>query len=386
MLYAKNIPGRLVIVSREDSVHAFAPDPLPPKMMLDPALISAVASATGALGELRGVGRNIPNPNIFIGPFMRREAVLSSRIEGTQADLEDVYAYEAGQLSIPASKSARRTDDAQEVFNYVRALNYGLQRVDTLPISLRLIRELHGILMEGVRGQASAPGEFRRSLNWIGSPDCELKDARFVPPPPHEMHKALNDFETYLHATDEYPPLMRLAFAHYQFETIHPFLDGNGRVGRLLVSLLLLEWELLPLPLLYLSEFFDKHKEDYVDLLFAVSTQGAWREWVMFFLQGVEEQSQSAIKKARDLQDLQAGWRDMLQQRERVPGWMLGLLDHLFERPILDAEEVQKKFDVSPPTARGALKRLEDLGILQEITGGKRNRMYAAEEIYITAQ
>ena len=254
------------------------PHPLPPELPFDAGLVNTLSDADRALGELAGLGRTLPNPQLLIAPFIRREAVLSSRIEGTQTDLTDLYAYEAGQLPLFAGlKMVPPESDVKEVTNYVRAMEYGLERLQTLPVSLRLIRELHGILMEGVRGDRATPGEFRRSQNWIGRPGCTLNEAEFVPPPVPEMHEALDAFEKYLHAGNTYPPLVRLAFIHYQFETIHPFLDGNGRIGRLLVTLLLVTWNLLPLPLLYLSAFFEQHRQAYYDLLRVVSEKGVAR-------------------------------------------------------------------------------------------------------------
>jgi Fic family protein len=219
-------------------------------------LTRTLTDAVQALSELAGIGRAISNPHLLINPFIRREAVLSSRIEGTQADIADLYAYQVGQLPL-ANMPSPPEADVKEVHNYVQALEYGLKRLETLPMSLRLIRELHARLMEGVRGEYATPGEFRRSQNWIGPANSNLNEAPFVPPPVPQMHEALNSLEEYLHRHDvTYPPLVRLAFVHYQFEAIHPFIDGNGRVGRLLISLLLVEWKLLPLPLLYLSAFF----------------------------------------------------------------------------------------------------------------------------------
>lgn len=250
---------------------------------MDLELVRTLSDADRALAELAGTGRNMPNPRVFISPFVRREAVLSSRIEGTEADIKDVYAFEAGQLPLPEPKAFPRRSDAQEVLNYVHALEYGLVRINEFPVSLRFIRELHEILMRGVRGEDYTPGEFRRTQNWLGAPGCSIEEATFVPPSVGKMHEALNLFEGYLHSEDPYPPLLRLAFVHYQFEAIHPFLDGNGRVGRLLLSLMLVNWGLLPHPLLYLSAFFERNRQDYYDLLLAVSTSASWREWVVFF-------------------------------------------------------------------------------------------------------
>ena len=361
----------------EAAYHAFVPNPLPPTLQLDTELFRTLSEADRALGELAGLGRVMPNPQLLIGPFIRREAVLSSRIEGTQATLADLYAYEAGQFSM---KSPALEADVREVHNYVRAMEYGLERIKTLPISLRLLRELHVHLMESMRGERATPGEFRRSQNWIGRPGCTLNDATYVPPPVAEMHEALDAFEKYLHAENEYPPLVRLAFIHYQFEAIHPFLDGNGRIGRLLISLLLVHWNLLPLPLLYLSAFFEHHRNDYYDLLLAVSARGAWREWTLYFLRGVTEQALSASSKTKHLQDLQAEWREKLQ-RARMSGLVFEIADFLFQVPILSAREVQERFKVSHPAAVQAMQRLEKRGILQETTGKERNRIYVANAI-----
>jgi Fic family protein len=383
----RNSPtGRLLRVGQGETAYwAFIPHPLPPLLPLDKELVYTLSEADRALGELAGLGRAMPNPHLFISPFVRREAVLSSRIEGTQTDIANLYAYEAGQRSLPGLNAAPPETDVREVLNYVRAMTYGLERLNTLPISLRLIRELHEHLMEGVRGERATPGEFRRTQNWIGRPGCTLNEAEFVPPPVIKMHKALDAFEKYLHSKDPYPPLARLAFIHYQFEAIHPFLDGNGRIGRLLLSLLLVSWNLLPLPLLHLSAFFEQHRQDYYNLLLAVSEQGAWREWVIFFLRGVAEQARDACIRAKQLQDLQTEWRRKLQQA-RVSGLVVGIADFLLERPILSASEVQKKFGVSHPAAIRALRRLEEMQILQEVTGKERNRLYLAKEIIKIAE
>lgn len=362
--------------------HAFVPNPLPPNLPLDTELVRTLSDTDRALGELAGLGRMIPNPHLLIGPFIRREAVLSSRIEGTQTDLKDLYAFEANQLNLNifGSTDPQRLSDVQEVANYVRAMEYGLERIKTLPISLRLIRELHERLMTGVRGEQATPGEFRRSQNWIGPRGCTLNQATYVPPPVNEMHEVLNAFQKYLHNDNENPPLVRLAFIHYQFEAIHPFLDGNGRIGRLLVSLLLVNWDLLSLPLLYLSAFFERYRQDYYDLLLGVSERGDWREWVLYFLRGVAEQARNASSSAKQLQDLQAEWRKLFQQA-RVSGLILGITDSLFQLPIISAQGIQSRFNVSHPTAVQAIQKLEKFEILQEITGRQRNRLYIAKAI-----
>jgi Fic family protein len=377
--------GRLMQVGRGDAAYwASVPNPLPPAWELDKGCILTLSEADRALGELAGLGRNVPNPNLLIGPFVRREAVLSSRIEGTQTGLAELYAFEVGQLPLPGFHGPPASD-LREVQNYALALEYGLQRVETLPISLRLVRELHERLLHGVRGEAATPGEFRRTQNWIGSPGCTLNDASYVPPPVHEMREALSALEKYLHARDEHPPLVRLALVHYQFEAIHPFLDGNGRVGRLLTSLLLVQWKLLPLPLLYLSAFFEKHRQEYYNLLLAVSQSGLWSEWVEFFLRGVSEQARDAIARAKRLQDLQREWQLKLRA-ERATGLVLDILDRLFETPIISANEATRAFHVSHQAVMPALRRLEQAGFLHEITGRQRRRVYIASEIVRTLE
>jgi Fic family protein len=299
-------PGRLLQVGKgEDAYWSFIPNPLPPSLQFSSEMVCALSNADRALGELAGLGRTLPS--LFIDPFICREAVLSSRIEGTQADIKDLYAYKAGQkLLYTGLKHTSSESDVKEVNNYVRALEFGLDRQKTLPVCLRLIREVHEILLEGVRGEKATPGEFRRFQNFIGLPGSTIKEARFIPPPPPpEMNEALDAFEKYLHSANLFPPLVRLALIHYQFEAIHPFGDGNGRVGRLLLSILLAKWNLLPIPLLYLSAFFEKYREQYSELLLSVSKYGTWDDWVIFVLHGIEEQARDACIRAKKLQDIQ---------------------------------------------------------------------------------
>lgn len=378
----RNSPsGRLVKVGKGKTAYwAFVPHPLPPTVAPDWTLTCAISETDRALSQLAGVGRTMPNPHLLIGPFVRREAVLSSRIEGTQTGIADLYAYQVGQLPLPGMVSAPPESDVKEVHNYVRALEYGLQRLETLPVSLRLIRELHARLMEGVRGEHATPGEFRRSQNWIGPPNCTLNEAPFVPPPVPQMHEALDAFEKYLHSNDVYPPLMRLALIHYQFEAIHPFIDGNGRIGRLLISLLLVEWGLLPLPLLYLSAFFCRHRQDYYDLLITVSEQGAWNEWTSFFLQGVTEQAHDAITRARRLQDLQTNWHERLTEA-RASALLLQLVDHLFDSPVITIPEAQRLLDVTYRSAKLNVEKLVDASILNQVGEADYGKTFVASEI-----
>lgn len=377
--FTPNSAGQVIRVGAGEAAYsAFVPAPLPPPLTLDPSLVRTLSEADRALGELAGLGRAIANPHLLIQPFIRREAVLSSRIEGTQADVTDLYAFEAGQLPLPGISSSTSEPDVREVLNYVHALEYGLERINELPVSLRLLRELHERLMHDVRGGRASPGEFRTTQNWIGG--NLPSDARFVPPPPAQMHDALDAFEKYLHADDGNPPLLKLGLIHYQFESIHPFVDGNGRIGRLLISLLLVHWNLLPLPLLYLSAFFERNRQQYYDHLISVSQKGSWENWLRFFLSGVAEQARDAVNRARQLQDLQAFWRNSLQE-SRATTLSLRLADHLFERPVISTTYIRERYGVALPTALRALRQLESLGIVKEVTGQFRNQRYIAEQI-----
>ena len=350
---------------------AFVPHPLPPALDWTPKVVAVLSDADRALGELAGLGRSLLNPHLLIAPFVRREAVLSSRIEGTQASLSDLYAYEAVRKTAP---------DVREVHNYVRALEYGLDRLQSLSLSLRLIREIHARLMEGVRGEVGTPGAFRRSQNWIGPPGCSLEDATFVPPPVREMMAALGALEGFLHRPSDWPPLARLGLVHYQFEAIHPFLDGNGRIGRLLITLLLCAEGLLPEPLLYLSAYFESRRQTYYDSLLAVSREGAWEAWLVFFLQGMAAQAEDAVARAQRLQDLRERYREQFQA-ERAAGRLLQMVDLLFVQPVTTMPQISAGLGVNYATATRYIKRLEDAGILREITGQARNRIYRADEV-----
>ncbi len=358
---------------------AFVPSPLPPKISLDLELLKSLSEADYALGELAGLGRNIPNPALLIRPFMRKEAVLSSRIEGTQADLKDVMFLEAEQQSLPGFEQ-KHTSDAQEVLNYVRALEWSLAQLDEFPMSLRLIRETHRRLIAGVRGDYAAPGEFRSTQNWIGPAGCTLEQATFVPPPPHEMQDALAAFEKYLHHGNSYPTLIRLGLIHYQFEAIHPFIDGNGRVGRLLLTLLLCQWNLLPQPLLYLSAFFERHRDEYYALLLAVSEKGHWEAWLRFFLTGVAEQAVTATTTATQLLDLKRELKDRVSQ-DSTSAQVLRLVDELFSTPILTIKQATELLESNYQAARRAIYTLVELGILNETPGRKRPKVFVAEDI-----
>lgn len=360
---------------------AFIPNPLPPELAPDAELTRVLADASYALGELSALGRMLPNPHLLMNPFIRREAVLSSRIEGTRASVADLYAYEAGQNHLSGFPSAAPAADVREVVNYVSALEYGLERLNTLPISLRLIRELHERLMRGVRGDQMTPGEFRRSQNWIGRPGCTLNDATYVPPPAPELDDALAAFETYLHAVDDpNAPLVRLAMIHYQFEAIHPFLDGNGRIGRLLLTLLLVSWNLLPLPLLYLSAYFERNRAAYYARLLAVTQHGAWRDWTVYFVLGVAEQSRDAAGRAKRLQDVRAAWHQQLI-KQHAPVRAIHLVDHLFDTPVLTIPRAQRLLNVTYHAAQNNVERLVAAGILRFAGESGQGKAFVADEI-----
>lgn len=371
-LFRESPAGR--VVRAESGYWAFVPNPLPPKIEWSSRLISALSTADRSLGELAGIGRTTENPHLLIVPFMRKEAVLSSAIEGTQASVSDLYAYEAEQLSF-----LERPTEVKEVYNYVRAMERGLERLKSLPVSLRVIRELHADLMWGVRGEYGTPGEFRRSPNWIGPPGCTLENATYVPPPPGEVVDAMGALEKFLHASAPLPPLIRLAMMHYQFEAIHPFIDGNGRVGRLLISLLLCEWGLLPEPLLYLSAYFEANRDRYSDLLLAVSQRGSWEDWLVFFLEAVALQSRDARLRLGRLQGLHREYRSRYQAKG--PARMLQVIDFLFARPVLSVSQLSSRLAVQFPVARRYIQRLEEDEVVVEITGKGRNRLYLARGI-----
>lgn len=362
--------GRLV--TTVGGAAAFVPSPLPPELNLSWTLTDALAKAQGAVGHLRGIGRVLPNPHLLIQPFARREAVLSSRIEGTQASLGELLLFEIGN---PAPERS----DVGEVANYVSALEYGFGRLHELPVSLRLIREMHGKLLTGVRGESSAPGEFRSVQNWIGKPGTKISEATYVPPPVAEMDVALDAFEKFLHAESPLPALIRLALVHYQFEALHPFLDGNGRIGRLLITLLLHTERLLDQPLLYLSAFFERHRGEYYDHLLAVSSRGAWSGWIEFFLRAVNEQAVDAVTRANDLLALRDIYRERMTAA-RQSALLLTMIDHLFQSPAVTIAGVARDLGVTYASAKQNVEKLVAAGILEPLSEA-RNRAYMAREI-----
>lgn len=363
-------PGRFARTSEGHA--AFVPGPAPRKLELSAEAVDLLDIASNRLGVLEGVGRRLSNPDLLVGPYLRQEAVLSSRIEGTQATLADLYASEA-QLQIPVA------GDVQEVLNYSIAYRYGLERLDTLPLSLRLIRELHERLLTGVRGSGKQPGEFRTYQNFIGG-SSEVT-AEYVPPPPSELRECLDDFERFMHEKS-LRPLVQMALLHYQFEAIHPFGDGNGRVGRALMGVFLTERGLMPQPLLYLSPYFERTRRQYYGGLMRVSTHGDWDGWIRYVLEGVRTQADAAVALADRLQSLHADYRDRVQRTGRSVK-TVALVDVLFLSPFLTTRIVQERLGVSAPTARAAITALQDAGILREFGEPRKwQRIFIAEELY----
>jgi Fic family protein len=340
---------------------AFIPERLPRELTLTPEAIMRLSEADAALGRLAGPGRLLPDPHLLVNAYITREAVSSSRIEGTQATVKEVFDA--------AVTGETRRDDIREVRNYVSALEHGVRRLgEGFPLSLRLITEMHEILLHDVRGQERTPGEFRRSQNWISSPDNRPDTARFVPPPVEEMWQALHDWEKYMYdETPRLPLLVRCALLHYQFETIHPFLDGNGRLGRLFIVLYLMDRSRLPVPLLYLSGYFDQRKNDYYDRLQYVRERGEITEWLLFFLDGVAVQAADAVDRAERLSDLREKYRARLRG---TSGRASEVIDLLFANPILTVRYVQQQLEVSQPGATNLLRRLTAHGVLREEGSG----------------
>ncbi len=349
------------------------PAPLPPDppLHMTEDLQTLLSKADRALGRLDGSVQTLPDPDLFVFMYVRREAVLSSQIEGTQSSLQDVLNAEAN-IFVP-----NRPRDVHEVINYVNAMNYGLNRLQTLPLSIRLIREIHERLMEDVRGGTLQPGELRHSQNWIGPAGCTLNEATYVPPPAHAVPDALSKLEKFLHARDHLAPLLRIGMAHAQFEAIHPFLDGNGRTGRLLITFFLCQKEILLKPVLYLSVFLKKHRTEYYERLQAIRDTGDWEGWLAFFLRGVAEVSNEAVETIRRILTLREKHRGIITERfGRSAGNGLKVLERLYRLPILSVTDVQDITETSYTAANHLVARFVDAGILQEATGYQRNRQF----------
>ncbi len=360
-------------IQQDSGYIAFIPAPLPPNPQIDFSddLQAKLSEAENVLSRLDASIQTLPNPDLFVFMYVRKEAVLSSQIEGTQSSLHDVLAAEA-QILDPY-----RPRDVAEVINYIDAMNYGIDRLAELPVSVRLIREIHARLLAGVRGSNLTPGELRRSQNWIGPAGSTLAQASFIPPPPQELVQALSDLEHFLHAEDEIPTLIKIGLAHAQFETIHPFLDGNGRIGRLLITFLLCEQGLLKKPVLYLSYYFKYHRQAYYDHLQAIRQQGDWEGWLVFFLDGLAQASVQAAETARKITELREKQRlKIMENFGRVVGNGLKVFDYLFQHPLVSVEQVKTVTKTSFPAANELIKKFVESEILSEITGNKRHRRY----------
>ncbi len=353
-------------------VRAFHPDPLPPPIEMTPVLSRVLSEADRMIGRLAGEGRHLPNPHLLLRPFIRREAVYSSRIEGTQATLGELLAAEAGAVV------ERSPDDLREVGNYVVALEEGVRALKKIPLSLRLVLQMHARLMRGVRGEHATPGEFRRSQNWIGPGGCTLQNASYVPPPAAALMEHLGHWEKFLHDR-ALPALIQIGLIHYQFEAIHPFLDGNGRVGRLMITLFLQERGILPAPLLYLSAFFDATRTEYYDRLAAVTHKGDWQGWLQYFLNGITRQCEDVIGRCERINRLLSGWREAVSDaKSEVPG---KLVDQIAANPFVTGRGIQRSLKIGYNTGMRAVERLIEAGILEQVGTGQRDRVFCAKEL-----
>lgn len=362
-------PGELV---NSGGDIAFNPDPLPPEIQMSERLLDVFTEATNNVGQLSGIGRRVDNPSMLISPFIYKEAVLSSEIEGTRVTLSDVYEYEAGREN---SRSGPSRNELLEVHNYVKAVFEGIDKMES-GIDINLIRDLHQTLMSGVRGENKQPGQFRDTQVYIGG---RGEDARFVPPPPSIVQFAMQNLETYIQAGGTYQSLIDIGLVHYQFETIHPFMDGNGRMGRLLIMLMMCDSDLLPEPYLYPSSYFNRNREEYTDRLLAVSRDNAWEDWLVFFLTAISHQAEEAFSRASELLDLRDEYRDRYQDEANS---VSQLAMEIFTKPYLTVSEASDILNMSFNAANSAVSRLENDGVLEEITGQSRNRVFRAEEVF----
>ena len=362
--YIKNLSGEMAYQS-------FRPASLPPALNMDDEMIRTLVQANKALAALDTLSLNIPNMNLFVSMYVRKEALLSSQIEGTQATLEDV-------LDPLIEKNANQ--NVADVINYIRATEYALNRLNTLPLCNRLIKETHAVLMEDVRGQEKSPGEFRASQNWIGAAGSTLKTARYIPPRPEDMVEAMSDLEKYIHAEDSLDVLIQVALIHYQFETIHPFLDGNGRVGRLLIILFLMERGVLQAPALYISFYLKKNRIEYYDRMSEVRSKDNYEQWIKFFLRAVQSSAEDALETIRKLASLHDQNMAVIDGMGRAAKTAKALFAYLEQNPIIDIRKTAEALGLSFSTVSGAVKRLEEKGILIQTNNASRNRVFAYQE------
>lgn len=354
---------------------AFVPTPLPPEpgLKVNNETLKLQEQASAGLARLDGLSYFLPNTDLFISMYVKKEALLSSQIEGTQASLEDLFEHESGM-------AIDNINDVKEVVNYVKALDYGIERLKTLPMSVRLIKEMHEILLKDARGQHKTPGEFKRTQNWIGAANSNLQNAAFIPPSPEDTLEAMSDLEKYLHKPAPYSELINCALIHYQFETIHPFLDGNGRVGRLMITLYLYWKGVIEKPLLYASYYFKKHRQEYYDRLTMVREKGDYEQWVNFFLKAMIEASESAASNTKKILELQSNDKTLLWENKISSPLAVMLLDKLFYTPVISISDVEKQFSISYPTAANLVHHFVEMGILKETTGQKRAKRFVYAE------
>lgn len=360
-------------LSGDSSYSSFKPNPLPPEpaLVIDSNMVSKLVNANRELVKLDTAARFIPNTDLFISMYVRKEALISSQIEGTQCTLDEVLDPEIDTNS---------NLDVADVINYVHATNYSLERLKTLPLCCRLLREIHSELMQGVRGQEKNPGEFRASQNWIGPANCSLKDARYIPPNKDDVIAAMSDLEKFMNENDDYDALIRIALIHYQFETIHPFLDGNGRIGRLMILLYLMEQKLLSYPVIYISYFLKKNQIEYYDRISEVRRSGNYEQWVIFFLEAVSAAAKDSLATIEQLSALHDKNIDLLPKTNRKKDNVRILFDYIEKYPIIDIRHTSQKLDVSFNTVSNAIRKLQELGILTETTNSARNKVFAYSE------
>lgn len=367
-----NRAGELVNnLSGDAAYKSFKPSALPPKLNIDNDMLKKLVEANRDLIRLDTAVKLIPGSELFISMYVRKEALISSQIEGTQCTLDDV---------LDPKLDTNANLDVADVVNYVKACSYAIERLEKIPLCKRLFREIHGQLLSGVRGQEKNPGEFRRSQNWIGAANCSLKEARFIPPNVDDMNQAMDELELYMNESDDYDPLIRISLIHYQFETIHPFLDGNGRVGRLLILLYLMQQGLISKPIIYISYFLKKNQIEYYDRISEVRRSGNYEQWISFFLEAVSAAAKDSLDTVEKLNALHEQNVKKLPKTSRSNDNVRKLFDYIEQFPIIDIKKTSEAFGISYNTVSSAIKKLEQIGILKQTTNASRNRVFSYED------
>ena len=367
-----NRAGELVNnLSGDAAYKSFKPSALPPKLNIDNDMLKKLVEANRDLIRLDTAAKLIPGSELFISMYVRKEALISSQIEGTQCTLDDV---------LDPKLDTNANLDVADVVNYVKACSYAIERLEKLPLCKRLFREIHGQLLSGVRGQEKNPGEFRRSQNWIGAANCSLKEARFIPPNVDDMNQAMDELELYMNESDDYDPLIRISLIHYQFETIHPFLDGNGRVGRLMILLYLMEQGFISKPIIYISYFLKKNQVEYYDRISEVRRSGNYEQWISFFLEAVSAAAKDSLDTIEKLNALHEQNVKKLPKTSRSNDNVRKLFDYIEQFPIIDIKKTSEAFGISYNTVSSAIKKLEQIGILKQTTNASRNRVFSYED------